>query len=60
MVPVIVAVVMTLRGMTVAVIVLLAHGSGLLLGVQVKGDHLLHALLGAAMGPEPLGGLDPI
>ena len=35
MVPVIVAVVMTLRVMAVAVIVLLAHGSGLLLAGQV-------------------------
>jgi hypothetical protein len=40
--------------------VVAAHGSGLLLGSQIKGDHLFHPLLGPAMGPQALRGPDPI
>jgi tetrahydromethanopterin S-methyltransferase subunit F len=40
--------------------VLASHGSGLLLGSQVEGDHLLHALLGAAVRAVALGGPGPI
>jgi hypothetical protein len=52
--------VLVLVAVVMAVIVLAAHGSGLLLGSQIQGDHFFHALLGAAVGPQPLGCPDPI